>query len=384
MNKFFELIQISLGNKERFDEVPNDEEWQNIFNEAQRQTLCGVAFSGLERLPAEQRPSKSLTLQWYMITNKIEDMNRHLNRRSMQVEERFRQDGFLGCVLKGQGNAVMYPNPLRRQCGDIDIWLLPKEQLGNEDFSWKSNRERIAQYIVDIRSKNEKIPERAIKYHHIDFPVLKDVEIEVHFVPMYMQNPWGRKHLLQFFRETKDEEFGHSVELPEGAGRLCVPTARFNAVYQLTHVFQHFIIEGIGLRHFLDYYYVMRNLKSEDKEFVQHWLHRINLFGFSQAVMYVLKECLGLDEKYLISNPNEKRGKVLISEMLHGGNFGKYETRYWKDNDNFITKNWQKLRRNAHFIVSYPSEVLSEPFFRIYHYWWGKCFQNKIMNRIKR
>lgn len=383
MNKFFELIQISLGCKERFDDAPDDEDWQNMFNEAQRQTLCGVAFSGVEKLPAEQRPSKSLKLQWYMITNKIEDMNRHLNRRSVQVEERFLQDGFLGCVLKGQGNAVMYPNPLRRQCGDIDIWLLPKEQLGNEDFSWKSNRERIAQYILEIRSKKEKIPERAIKYHHIDFPVLSDVEIEVHFVPMYMQNPLGRKRLLQFFKEMKDEVFRNRVELPEGAGEICMPTAKFNAVYQLTHVFVHFIIEGIGLRHFVDYYYVLKNLKAEDKAFVAGWLKKIGLYGFSRAVMYVLREALGMEEKFLISEPHEKRGKVLISEILAGGNFGKYETRYWANTEGFMSKNWQKIKRNAHFTMSYPSELLAEPFFRMYHYWWGKRFQRKIMDRIK-
>ena len=383
MNPFFTLIKIALGESDRFDLSPTADEWTEMFNEAQRQALCGVAFSAVERLPAEQRPPKGLIMTWFTIVSRLEDMNRHLNRRSVQVTERFLQDGFLGCVLKGQGNATMYPNPLRRQCGDIDIWLLPKEQLGSDDFTWEKNREIISEYVLRILTKQGKITDRMIKYHHIEFPVLKDVEVEVHFFPMFMQNHWNIRNLLKFFKEMKDEVFRNKVELPEGAGEICIPTAKFNAVYQLTHVFVHFIIEGIGLRHFVDYYYVLRNLKAEDKAFVARWLKKIGLFGFSRAVMYVLKEALGMDEKYLISDPHEKRGKVLISEILAGGNFGKYETRYWTNTEGFMSKNWQKIKRNAHFTMSYPSELLAEPFFRMYHFWWGKRFQNKIMNRIK-
>ena len=383
MNPFFTLIKIALGEADRFDAPPTEEEWTEMFNEAQRQALMGVAFSGVERLPEEQRPPKDLLIRWFTVVSRMEDMNRHVNRRSVQVAVRFGQDGFLGCILKGQGNATMYPNPLRRQSGDIDIWLLPKDELGRDDFTWEQNREIISEYVLRILKARGEVEDRTIKYHHIEFPVLKDVAVEVHFFPMFMQNHWNIRNLLKFFKQMKDEVFRNKVELPEGAGEICMPTAKFNAVYQLTHVFVHFIIEGIGLRHFVDYYYVLRNLKAEDKAFVVSWLKKIGLFGFSRAVMYVLKEALGMDEKYLISDPHEKRGKVLISEILAGGNFGKYETRYWANTEGFMNKNWQKIKRNAHFTMSYPSELLAEPFFRMYHYWWGKRFQKRIMDRIK-
>lgn len=382
MNKFIDLIQVALGHKETLDATPTADEWNDIFTDAQRQALCGIAFSGVERLPKAQRPSKEMILNWYMIVSKIEEKNRHINTRSVQVQAQFQKDGFLGCVLKGQGNAVMYPAPLRRQCGDIDIWLLPKEQLGKPGTDLKKNREIIAEYVMRILQKRNLIEDRCIKYHHIEFPVLKDVEIEVHFFPMFMQSHRNRKHLLEFFTTMKDEVFSNQVELPERSGQICVPTPRFNAVYQLTHIFVHFIIEGIGLRHFIDYYYVLRNLAPEDKPFVVHWLKRINMYGFSRAVMYVMREVLGLDEQYLFSPPDVKKGKVLLSEIFHGGNFGKYETRYWTEDSGFVSKNWQKLKRNAHFFTSYTSELMAEPVFRLYHYWWGKRFQNKIMRKI--
>ena len=378
MNKFFELIQISLNRKQQFNEKPSTDEWQEIFLESQRQALSGIAFSGIEKLPESQRPPKQLMLQWYMLVAKLEDMNRHLNVRSIQVTNRFLEDGFMGCVLKGQGNAVMYPMPLRRQCGDIDIWLLPKEEYGISNWNWKESREKILDYVL------KRFPNESVRYHHVEFPALKDVAIEVHYIPMFMQNPWGLRHLLKFFEENKDEEFNNYVELPENIGKLCVPTPRFNAVYQLTHIFIHFIIEGIGLRHFVDYYYVMKFLKKEDHKYVQNQLKKINLYGFSQAVMYVLKEILGLEDHHLISPPNEKKGKILINEILEGGNFGKYGTKYWQEDSGFMMKNWEKLKRNMHFLSSYPGEILFEPFSRVIRTYYCKKVKKRALKRIER
>ena len=376
MNKFFELIQIALGSKQSYSDPPSADEWQEIFSESQRQALCGVAFCGIERLPECQRPPKSLMLKWYMIVAKLEEKNRHMNVRSVQVCNRFRQDGFLGCILKGQGNSVLYPSPLRRQCGDIDIWLLPEEESGNPNTNWNKSRDKILHYVLKL------FPNESVRFHHVEFPALKDAAIEVHYIPMYMQNPFGHRNLLKFFRENKDEEFSNIVEMPENAGRLCIPTARFNAVYQLTHIFIHFIIEGIGLRHFVDYFYVMKNLKQEDHAYVVKELRRINLYGFSKSVMYVLKEVLGLEDEYLISPPDEKRGKVLVSEILEGGNFGKYGTKYWKEGAGFMSKNWEKLKRNMHFLSSYPSEIFFEPFSRIFRTYYCKMVKKRALKKL--
>ena len=45
---------------------------------------------------------------------------------------------------------------------------------------------------------------------------------------------------------------------------------------------------------------------------------------FARAVMYVLHEALGLSEEKMIAPMDDKRGKLLLSEILNGGNFGKH------------------------------------------------------------
>ena len=69
--KFFELLQITLGNREAFSEAPTIEEWHEIYDNATRQALIGVLFSGVERLPAEQRPPREMILPWFMMVSKI-------------------------------------------------------------------------------------------------------------------------------------------------------------------------------------------------------------------------------------------------------------------------------------------------------------------------
>ena len=41
-----------------------------------------------------------------------------------------------------------------------------------------------------------------------------------------------------------------------------------------------------------------------------------------KAMMYVLHETLGLSEEKMIASMDEKRGKLLLAEILNGGNFG--------------------------------------------------------------
>ena len=85
--------------------------------------------------------------------------------------------------------------------------------------------------------------------------------------------------------------------------------------------------------------------------------------------MWVLNEVLGLEEKYLIAPKNEKLGRVLLAEMLRGGNFGQFDIDNIKA-DSQLKKNWQRIRRDLRMMRYFPSECLWEPVFRIGHFFW--------------
>lgn len=94
--------------------------------------------------------------------------------------------------------------------------------------------------------------------------------------------------------------------------------------------------------------------------------------------MYVEKEALGLEDKYLIAEPDVKRGKSLLDEILNGGNFGRHYTKYnGFTRKGMAEKYFLKIYRNMHFIKSYPAEALSEPIFRTWHFFWRLWNKNR-------
>ena len=104
---------------------------------------------------------------------------------------------------------------------------------------------------------------------------------------------------------------------------------------------------------------------------VQRELKYLGLWKFAGAVMYVLKEVLGLSEDTMIVPMDEKRGRLLLAEILNGGNFGRHFSKYGGFTHQSMGKKYfLKIWRNMHFVRYYPAEALCEPLFRTWHFFW--------------
>ena len=167
----------------------------------------------------------------------LEKANVRLNDAAIQVSEWFRKKGFRTCILKGQGNALLYPNGLHRTPGDIDIWV-------------EGGDKRVISFVRSIS------PHEKACYHHIEFPSYKGVEVELHYRPSFLLCFWHNRKLQKYYERVKEEQFSHRVMLGE-QGEIAIPTVEFNLIFQLTHIYAHLMNEGIGLRQLLDYYYVL-------------------------------------------------------------------------------------------------------------------------------
>ena len=338
----FELIQIALGNRERLSRVPSSKEWETLFDECSKQSVAGVSLVGLDRLMANDVQSMdnlplALKLEWIGVGENIRAQNKAANVRCIEVTRLFEEAGFKSCILKGQGNALMYTNPEYRSSGDIDIWVDGK-------------RDTITKYV---RSKCPNVFEMD---HHIDFPVFEDVLIEVHYKPCTLLKPKTDEQFKSWCEEQKYVQMSNRVELPNNAGQVCVPTNDFNAVFQMAHIMIHFFIEGIGLRHFVDYYYVLRQVNAESSLHIKKLLEKFGLLRFALGVMWIEKECLGLGDKYLLVEPDEKLGRVILKEMLEGGNFGHYDERYKGRQKGLLARGFTDTCRLLKLAKVFPSE----------------------------
>ena len=312
INMFFMLLRYSIVTFHRFPEGLSEEDWRSIYKIAQQQSLLGVLFDGIQQNPAI-RLERKLLLKWYAACERIQQGNRKTNQAAVELTRFLKELGLRGCILKGQGNTLNYPNPYSRMSGDIDVWVMPGEK--------EDGRERKDMFVRKmIGYAKRRNPEAKACYHHVDAGMFQGIEVEMHYRPSFLNNLIYNSRLQRWFEENAEEQFANEVELPDCAGRICVPTHRFNVVYQLVHMYNHLIHEGIGLRQMVDYYYLLRVMdngqQATDNRRVLDTLRHLGLYRFAGAVMWVLKEKLGLEEDCLIVPLDERwkgTGKYLLA-----------------------------------------------------------------------
>ena len=356
----FDFLRYCLDRKDNMSNVVAKIDWKQLYSFASKQAILGLCFDGIERLgkeyPEELKLNpigRELLMSWMGKAQQIRRQNVKVNGVAAKLYSKFRKDDLRCCILKGQGNALMYPNPYSRTSGDIDVWVNAK-------------RDSLTEY-----AKEHFVLEDDVRYHHIE-TTMDGVPVELHFFPCTMNNPIYHARLQRWFKRNADLQCSNVVSLPDGIGKIAIPTMAFNAVYQLTHLYHHFFDEGIGMRQIIDYYYVVNNDELlVIKDALQKELKHLGLWKFARAVMYVLHEALGLSEEKMIVPMDEKRGKLLLAEILNGGNFGKHFTKYGHFTQQGMAKKYfLKIWRNMHFVRYYPAEALCEPLFRTWHFLW--------------
>ncbi len=420
---FFEFLRFCIGTVQEVPSSLKRADWRVLYAMARKQCLVGVLFDGIKRLPADVRMDKGLLFQWMAQNQTLRKANARLDKAAVEVAEWFGRKGFRTCVLKGQGNALLYPPGMERTPGDIDLWV-------------DGGDRKVVSFVRSLS------PDEKVCYHHIGFPEYNGVEVEVHFRPSFLFCFRHNRRLQGYYERVMDEQFAHRVKLG-GQGEVAVPKAEFNLIFQLTHIFTHLMNEGIGLRQLLDYFFLLKNtdfigntdgdvfllntdftdntdkvggtadgdgfllntncsdntnkslgntdgdvfllntdftdntdriggnVDGVDRRLLQDELRRLGLWEFSGAVMYIMKEVFGLEDNRLIVPPDVKRGRLVLKEALEAGNFGQYDKRN-RFGHSALGHNLQRLYRDMRLVRYFPEEALSEPFFRIWHFLWRK------------
>ena len=351
---FFDFLRFSIGSESEIPDSLIEADWKELYRIAQKQCLVGILFDGIQRLPSSNVGiSRDMLLQWMAQCQMLEKANVRLDDAAILVSEWFRKNGFRTCILKGQGNALMYPNPYSRTPGYIDIWVEGRDK-------------RVISFVRSIS------PHEKACYHHIEFPSYKGVEVEVHYRPSFLLCFWHNRKLQKYYERVKEEQFSHRVMLGK-QGEIAIPTVEFNLIFQLTHIFSHLMNEGIGLRQLLDYYYVisMLSVNCEMLTSLQKELKELGLWKFAGAIMYIMQEVFGMPASRLIVPPNEKYGRFVLNEVLEAGNFGKHDERNHFGRSK-LGHNLQRVYRDMRLVRYFPAEALSEPIFRVWHFFWRK------------
>ena len=362
---YFRFIHFSLGvyeGKEFLDgSALKDLDWNTFYEFAKKQTLVGVGFDGIQKLLKDAAPNLELLMRWFGINQKIMQRNNVLNEATVAIYNKVKAFRYSCCILKGQGNAVMYPNPSARIPGDVDVWV----NAGRDEIRF------LAHSLAE--NANEHVDDES--FNHIGLTV-NGITVELHSTPGFMANFVYNRRLQRWLKQKVDEQCSNMVALPNDVGLVAVPTHSFNIVYQLYHLYHHYFYEGVGLRQVVDYYFVL--VKSEERRVknsiaLERELKHLGLWKFAGAMMFVLYKVMGMPKDKMIAPMDAKRGQMLLDDILNGGNFGHYDTRLGLSKG-ALGHNLQRLYRDMRLSWYYPSEALSEPIFRVWHFFWRmKC-----------
>ena len=323
---FLALLRYSLGIEETFPFTPTPEQWQQLYVESHRQSLVGMLFDGVNRLRGEQRPPMEMTMQWANEAEIIRGMNGRLNTECGRLTQLFEAEGHKTVILKGQANARLYPNPLNRMTGDIDILV-------------SGGTEKVLEMLDRLHLTGE---DEEVSYHHVHLKEkVNGTEVEVHFRPVAFHY---NEKLNQRMHDFLYDELKKGCEKTEYGFR--VPSMKFALVMQLSHIHRHLVGEGLGMRQVIDYWILLRNSTEEDRKVVASVLKKLKLNNMARAMMWVISRLFDEKECLLPVKHNERKGRWVLDKMFRSGNFGKYSKEYpglWETVNHFGTLYLERL-----------------------------------------
>lgn len=367
---FFELIQVAIGQRERLSRNPSNKEWAELYAMSFKQSLAGVVFYGVEKLPKEQWPPQDVIFQWMGEVTLIENRNKFTSKTCQDLCEQLDNDGFQCCIMKGQANHVYYPEGLRnrRTCGDIDVWTVPKEG--------RCKKEDVRKTLEYLKGKYELT---GLCWLHANMTHDSGVPVEVHFYPSFMNSPIKNRRFLKYFYDIKKCTCLKDID------GIQIPAMKmeYDVVYQMNHIYRHLIDEGVGLRQVLDYYMLLKAWSQDgerNKQYIMQVVRHLGMGRFATALMYVLQKVFAMSDEWLLCEPSEKYGRFLLNEIMIAGNFGHDDPRMASLNGKEghlgyqIKHAWRRIKRNMRFFASYPEEVFWEPYARMSHFAWKKRY----------
>lgn len=339
------LLRAGLWNKtvDDFSLFPlSEKEWERVHEEARRQTVTGLVYQGVCTLPEEWFPPQKLMFRWMVDVDRIEQRNRYMNRTLLELTDWMEKKGIRAVVLKGQGIASLYQEPLLRECGDIDLY-----------FPNENERMHVETMITEQGKTLERKPDGSTLY------CWNRIEVEHHPDLFDLNSPKVKRYLKQLIADKGFER----MDMNEN-GKIWIPSAEMNLVLLNSHIMKHALGRGIGLRQLCD----MARAYAEwgqkvDGEEMKCIYRKTGIEKWSRLLHEFLTEMLGMDKDFLPYR--EKRTETaapLWDIVLRGGNFGQHGKRNNVQDEPAWKRKWNTCRaflRNTGFSLKYaPREAV--------------------------
>lgn len=289
-------------------------DWEQLYLQAKRQGVVAVLFEKVKDIPKSIAPPRQLFFKWLAHSLSIEKQMTEKSEAAIDFAQKLAERDIETAVLKGLAFAHYYPNPLHRESGDLDCYLMGKKAEGDK-------------VVVEIGGK---MKEAGYKHSHL---LYRGLTIENHqFITSFDNSKLGirTEQLLQSLIKE-----GYT---PIGDTKLLNPCAEFNALFLIKHAQRHFIKEGIRIRYLLDWALFLKAESANiDWQRVIQMMDECRILNFAKILTQLCIDKLGME-----INIEQLKGSCAISEAVFADIMGEQPDLF---HENFIEKIGRIIRR---------------------------------------
>lgn len=309
--QLLELVRSGLwGKKASVSCFTEGTDWKKVLSAASVQTVTGIVSDGMASLPEELLPDRKTLLKLHSLNAGNAAYHKLLNSTIGEICSKLEKENIDTVLLKGQGLALNYPDPEKRSCGDIDLYV------GRKNYNRTTEVLENSGWLKGPHTES-------IQHLHFD---RNGVPVEIHRIAGMM---YGRKRHAAFLKWSESLLIAENCrKVSIGDHNVNLPPVRFDAVYIFCHLYRHLLSGGIGLRQICDLVmYLDRFSGSIDRNLLRKDL---SVFGLREAWEIfgcIAVDTLGLEREkfpfYRNNGKNSRLSGMLLEEIiLRNGNFG--------------------------------------------------------------
>lgn len=273
----------------------SDEEWLEVYASAVRGGVCALVWDAVQCLDRSLWPQRGLRLRWGVSADAIASGYEDRAAKIFELTDHFAVAGIKTYCLKGLALSHCYPKPELRESGDFDCYLDGDFDRGNE---------------VAVCVGAEQLPH---DYRH-SVLMYKGMKIENHRYFLAIRGDQRNKSLEKYLREAI------ACDRRIGSSNLYYPSGQFHAMFLTMHALNHFLYEGIRLRHLCDWVcFVNAEKTNVDWAEFNKRCAEVGAERFVAAMNAVCTKYLGLNISGTILKCDERFATRLLRDTLDGG-----------------------------------------------------------------
>lgn len=316
---FFELLRAGLWEIDaRLSQYKyKDVDYSAVMRMAEEQSVVGLVAAGLEHLVDVKVP-QVLALQFAGQAIQLEQRNKAMNAFIADLIDNLRKEDIYAILVKGQGIAQCYENPLWRSSGDVDLLLS------------ESNYERAKVFLTPLATDIE------TEYTHFKHQgmTVDGWVVELHGT---LHSRLSKRVDNGIDEVQKDVFYGGNVRSWDNGGtQVFLPSPDNDVIFVFTHILHHFFFEGIGLRQICDWCRLLWTYRDKlNRELLESRIRKMGLMSEWKAFAAFAVKWLGMPVEAMPlfdDNDNhnanfDKKADKICKFVLEVGNFGHKQRR---------------------------------------------------------